>query len=151
MTALIKRCGGVFAVLLLAAATLVAAPEFANAQQAGQVPGNSLGAASDSEMWRAVRQGRDGFHLAPALYDGSETVPIDVTSFVGFFISRKGLSLAGLPDAGLFLYGDDGLYTLGLSAAGGRIGFDPTIRSDDSCSSFSVALRGRFRALLYFY
>ena len=104
-------------------------------------------------IWRAVRPGRDGFHLAPALYDGSDTVPIDVTSFVGFFISRKGLSLAGLPDAGLFLYGDDGLYTLGLSAAGGRIGFDPTIRFEHACSTFSDAQRGRFRPLwkVYYY
>jgi len=104
-------------------------------------------------IWRAVRQGRDGFHLAPELYDGTQTVPIDVTSFVGFFISRKGVSLAGLPDAGLFLYGDDGLYTLGLSAAGGRIGFDPNIRFEHACSTFSNAQRGRFRPLwkVYYY
>lgn len=104
-------------------------------------------------IWRTFRRGRDGFHLAPAAYEGREVVPIDVTSFVGFFISRRGLALAGLPDAGLFLYGDDGLYTLGLSKAGGRIGFDPEIRFEHDCSTFSDAQRGRFRPLwkAYYY
>lgn len=104
-------------------------------------------------IWRTARHGRDGFHLSPVAYEGADVLPIDVTSFVGFFISRRGLALAGLPDAGLFLYGDDGLYTLGLSAAGGRIGFDPTIRFEHACSTFSNAQRGRFRPLwkVYYY
>lgn len=104
-------------------------------------------------IWRTLRRGRDGFHLPPEAYAGDQIRPIDVTSFVGLFISRKGLALAGVPDAGLFLYGDDGLYTLGLSAAGGRIGFDPVIRFEHACSTFSDAQRGRFSPLwkVYYY
>jgi GT2 family glycosyltransferase len=104
-------------------------------------------------IWRVIRGGRDGFHIQPAAYEGKDIVPIDVTSFVGFFISRRGMDMAGLPDPGLFLYGDDGLYTLGLSAAGGRIGFDPTIRFEHACSTFENAQRGRFQPLwkVYYY
>lgn len=104
-------------------------------------------------IWRTARRGRDGFHLAPEAYVADQILPIDVTSFVGFFISRRGLDLAGMPDAGLFLYGDDGIYTLGLSAAGGRIGFDPAIRFEHACSTFSDAQRGQFRPLwkVYYY
>ncbi|MGJ8624459.1 MAG: glycosyltransferase [Yoonia sp.] len=71
--------------------------------------------------------GRQGFHLTSDQYDADDVIQIDVTSFVGFFISREGIALAGYPDAGLFIYGDDGIYTLGLSRAGGRIGFAPQI------------------------
>ena len=104
-------------------------------------------------IWRVIKGGRNGFHIRPAVYDDTAVVPIDVTSFVGFFISRRGLDLAGLPDPGLFLYGDDGLYTLGLSAAGGRIGFDPNVRFDHACSTFDDAQRGRFKPLwkVYYY
>ncbi len=102
---------------------------------------------------RTAVMGRDGFHLGPGAYAQSERLPIDVTSFVGFFISRAGIARAGLPDPGLFLYGDDGLYTLQLSASGGRIGFAPEIRFEHDCSTFSAAQRGRFRPLwkVYYY
>ncbi|MGX9357546.1 glycosyltransferase [Roseobacteraceae bacterium S113] len=70
-------------------------------------------------FWRTAARGRAGFHLGPEAYAGAAPVPIDVTSFVGFFISRAGIARAGYPEADLFLYGDDGLYTLGLSKAGG--------------------------------
>lgn len=104
-------------------------------------------------IWRLVKGGRNGFHIPPATYDGTVQVPIDVTSFVGFFISRRGLEMAGLPDPGFFLYGDDGLYTLGLSAAGGRICFDPNVRYDHACSTFDNVQRGGFTPLwkAYYY
>lgn len=102
---------------------------------------------------RVIKGGRNGFHIPPKTYEGTELVPIDVTSFVGFFISRRGLDLAGLPDPGLFLYGDDGLYTLGLSAVGGRICFDPNVQFEHACSTFDDAQRGRFKPLwkVYYY
>lgn len=98
-------------------------------------------------------QGRNGFHLPPSAYRESALCEIDVTSFVGFFISREGLDLAGLPDPGLFLYGDDGLYTLGLRRAGGRMVFDPSVRFEHDCSTFSAAQRGRFAPIwkVYYY
>ncbi|TMV94131.1 glycosyltransferase [Thioclava sp. BHET1] len=104
-------------------------------------------------FWRTLRRGRNGFHLSPDAYDADHDTAIDVTSFVGFFISRRGVELAGLPDPGLFLYGDDGLYTLGLSTRGGRIAFTPDIRFEHDCSTFASSQRGRFHPLwkVYYY
>ena len=80
---------------------------------------------------------RDGFHVDPAAYRGAERVEIDGASFVGLFLSRRVLEIAGLPDGGLFLYGDDTLYTLGLHRHGMRIAFDPCIRFEHDCSTFA--------------
>ena len=79
--------------------------------------------------------GRDGFHLSPADYDGVGRA-IDVTSFVGFFVSRRGIGKAGYPDGKLFVYGEDALFTLRLSRAGGRLWFAPQIRFEHDCSTF---------------
>lgn len=105
------------------------------------------------EFLRTVLSGRGGFHLTSDAYEADHGRPIDVTSFVGFFISRAGIARAGLPDPGLFLYGDDGLYTLGLTADGGRIGFEPSVRFVHDCSTFSTQQRGRFSPLwkVYYY
>jgi len=104
------------------------------------------------EFLRTLRLGRSGFHILPEVYAGKEIVPIDVTSFVGFFISRKGLDIAGEPDPSLFIYGDDGLYTLGLTQKGGKIGFCPTVQFEHDCSTFD-GQRGAFRPIwkAYFY
>lgn len=113
---------------------------------------------SRNPFWRgreflrtALGGGRSGFHIPPSAYDGPG-LQVDVTSFVGFFISRRALALAGWPDPRLFIYGDDGIYTLGLSAAGGRIGFEPGICFEHDLSTFSGSDR-RFRPLwkAYYY
>lgn len=95
--------------------------------------------------------GRGAFHLSPEAYEGP-ICKIDITSFVGFFVSRRGVQIAGYPDGGLFVYGDDGIYTLELSRAGGRIGFFPGVRFEHDCSTFA-GQRGRFRPLwkTYYY
>lgn len=90
--------------------------------------------------------GRDGFHLGPADYAADHPTSIDGTSFVGFFISRAGVALAGFPDGSLFIYGDDVLYTLGLTARGGRILFDPALRFEHAFTT-SVAGDSRMRPL----
>lgn len=97
---------------------------------------------SRNPFWRlpefirtALGGGRAGFHLDPAQYEGEGTA-IDVTSFVGFFISAEAIARIGYPDPSLFIYGDDGIYTLQLSAAGGRIGFEPGIRFEHDLTSF---------------
>ncbi|WP_375687117.1 glycosyltransferase [Pseudooceanicola sp. LIPI14-2-Ac024] len=97
--------------------------------------------------------GRDGFHLKPEAYAGQDIRPIDVTSFVGFFVSRKAVERAGYPDPGLFIYGDDGIYTLGLSASGDRLGFAPQVRFEHDCSTFASEQRGRFHPMwkVYYY
>lgn len=95
--------------------------------------------------------GRSGFHVQPADYRGPG-MQVDVTSFVGFFISGRAIARIGYPDPSLFIYGDDGLYTLGLTRAGGRIGFEPSVRFEHDLSTFQ-GQRGRFLPLwkAYYY
>ncbi|MCJ8334689.1 MAG: glycosyltransferase family 2 protein [Epibacterium sp.] len=105
--------------------------------------------------------GRGGFHLTPDAYQAAQGSPIDVTSFVGFFISARAIERVGYPDPALFIYGDDGIYTLGLSAAGGRIGFEPGLRFEHDLTSFqdgagqqgSAVQQGRLAPLwkVYYY
>ncbi len=92
---------------------------------------------------------RRGLHVRPGDYDGP-AIPVEVATFVGLFLSRAAIARAGYPDRRLFVYGDDGLYTLGLSQAGGRIGFVPSVRFQHDASTF----RGRrFQPLwkVYYY
>lgn len=81
-------------------------------------------------------RGRKGFHLADAAYGAeSPVLPVDMTSFVGFFLSRAALKAAGLPDPRLFIYGDDQLYTLQMRRRGLRIGFAPQVRFEHDTSA----------------
>lgn len=74
-------------------------------------------------------QGRRGFHLGDAAYrPDAPRIEVDMSSFVGLFLSRKAWQRAGLPDGRLFIYGDDQLYTLTMRRQGLRIGFAPEIR-----------------------
>ena len=76
-----------------------------------------------------VGRGRRGFHLADAAYrPDAPVVEVDMSSFVGLFLSRHALTVAGMPDERLFIYGDDQLYTLNMRRKGLRIGFAPGIR-----------------------
>ncbi|KZY30209.1 glycosyltransferase [Roseovarius sp. HI0049] len=102
---------------------------------------------------RTLREGRNGFHIPHDEYD-KDGCEIDVTSFVGFFISRRALEMAGFPDGRLFLYGDDGLYTLGLSRAGGRIAFQPQVAFEHDFTTFGgsgAATGQRFSPLWKIY
>lgn len=94
---------------------------------------------------------RNGFHITPADYRGPGRA-VDVASFVGLFVSRAAIGRVGYPDGRLFVYGEDGLFTLALSKAGGRIRFEPGIRFEHDCSTFD-GQRGRFRPLwkVYYY
>lgn len=84
----------------------------------------------------ALGGGRKGFHLKDTDYGAATVQQVDATSFVGLFLSRAAIAKAGLPDGRLFLYGDDVIYTLGLTRAGGRIGFAPWLRWEHECSTF---------------
>ncbi|WP_299421918.1 glycosyltransferase [uncultured Shimia sp.] len=97
------------------------------------------------------RGGRDGFHITPDDYQG-QPKQIDVSSFVGLFVSRAAVAKVGYPDGRLFVYGEDGLYTLTLSKAGGRIGFIPDLKFEHDCSTFGENDL-RFRPLwkVYYY
>lgn len=80
--------------------------------------------------------GRRGFHLPDAAFapDAPQT-DIDMSSFVGLFLSRRALAQAGYPDERLFLYGDDQLYTLQMRRKGLRIGFLPQVRFEHDTGS----------------
>lgn len=85
-------------------------------------------------------KGRAGFHLSNNDYrTGGPVVPVDMSSFVGLFLSRAALMRAGLPDPRLFIYGDDQLYTLQMRRMGLRIGFAPLIRFEHD----TAALQGK--------
>lgn len=80
--------------------------------------------------------GRRGFHLPDSAYaPEAPAVEIDMASFVGLFLSRAALAQAGYPDARLFIYGDDQLYTLQMRRKGLRIGFLPQIRFEHDTST----------------
>lgn len=85
---------------------------------------------------RTLLRARDGYHIPYDAYDAAEPLPIDLTSFVGLFLSRRMVEAAGYPDPGLFLYGDDVIYTLGLRRRGETILFDPALRFEHDCSTF---------------
>ena len=80
-------------------------------------------------LWRSVTGGgRDAFHLSPGDFEEPGTRRVDGASFVGFFVRAESVRRYGYPDASLFIYGDDAAYTLSMTKAGGRIGFDPSVR-----------------------
>jgi GT2 family glycosyltransferase len=87
-----------------------------------------------------TRGGRRGFHLADADF-APEAPPqwIDVASFVGFFVSRQAVAAAGLPDGGLYIYGDDVLYSLRLRRRGVRMAFLPQVRFEHDCGTLGPA------------
>ncbi|MFT4013677.1 MAG: glycosyltransferase [Paracoccus sp. (in: a-proteobacteria)] len=89
-----------------------------------------------AEFLRTLRGGRRGFHLADAAYlPEAPATAIDMTSFVGLFLSRVALARAGYPDERLFIYGDDQLYTLQMRRAGLRLGFLPQLRFEHDTAS----------------
>ncbi len=79
---------------------------------------------------------RNGYHIPYADYEADTPRPIDLTSFVGLFLSRRIVREAGFPEAKLFLYGDDVIYTLRLRRRGLKIRFDPRVRFEHDCSTF---------------
>lgn len=96
--------------------------------------------------------GRKGFHLADAAYDPQAApVAVDMASFVGLFLSRQAVALAGYPDERLFIYGDDQIYTLTLRQRGGRIGFLPQIRFEHDTISIQSDGRLVFRPIWKVY
>lgn len=101
----------------------------------------------------ALGGGRGAFHLNARDYAADAPVrAVDGASFVGLFLSRAAIERAGYPDGRLFVYGDDAIYTLGLTGAGGRIGFFPEIRFEHDSETLSQN-DGRFRPLwkVYYY
>lgn len=86
-------------------------------------------------LWKTLLKGRMGFHVSDAAYEEAGLKDIDAGSFVGLFVSRKVVEAVGYPDGRLFIYGDDVMYTLGLSKAGFRLVFAPSVRFEHDCSA----------------
>ncbi|MCW1931509.1 glycosyltransferase [Pararhodobacter zhoushanensis] len=83
--------------------------------------------------------GRGAFHLGPEDFATPGLRAIDGASFVGFFVRAAAVQRRGYPDPALFLYGDDAIYTMGLTKAGHRLGFDPSVRFEHDSSTYSAA------------
>ncbi|WP_177174661.1 glycosyltransferase [Loktanella fryxellensis] len=83
-----------------------------------------------------LRGTRSGFHLTDADFaPDAPAIPIDVASFVGYFVNARAWEKAGLPEGGLFIYGDDVLYSLRLRRAGFAMAFTPAIRFVHDCGT----------------
>ncbi|MDP5220752.1 glycosyltransferase [Ruegeria sp. 2205SS24-7] len=93
---------------------------------------------SPTRFLRTLTRGRDGYHIPRSAYDVEAPCPIDLTSFVGLFLSRQIVEDTGYPDPGLFLYGDDVIYTLTLRRRGWKILFDPALRFEHDFSTFEA-------------
>ncbi|SMR70623.1 Glycosyltransferase, GT2 family [Aliiroseovarius halocynthiae] len=103
------------------------------------------------EFAHKVVRGHRWLYLTPESYDLNAPTPIEMSSFVGFFISRRGIAMVGYPDPDLFIYGDDGIYTLDLAAKGGRMCFEPRIRFEHDMATFAGQQSGQFRPLWKLY
>lgn len=91
-------------------------------------------------IWKTLTRGnRAGFKLPDSAYQpDAGLTEVDNASFVGYFIARKAWRQAGLPEGGLFIYGDDVLYSLRLRKAGLRIMFQPNVRFVHDCGSMDA-------------
>jgi rhamnopyranosyl-N-acetylglucosaminyl-diphospho-decaprenol beta-1,3/1,4-galactofuranosyltransferase len=79
---------------------------------------------------------RAGFHLSDAAFaPNAGSVDIDVASFVGYFVSRDAVAKVGLPEGGLFIYGDDVLYSLRLRRAGLHMAMNPAVQFEHACGT----------------
>lgn len=89
----------------------------------------------------ALRRGaREAFHLPDRAYAADAApVGVDTASFVGCFVRRSVVDRIGLPDGGMFLYGDDVSFSLRARRAGFRILFAPALRFEHACRSLDGA------------
>ena len=114
---------------------------------------------SRNPFWQASRfvrtlfgGGRRGFHLADADFAPEAPVqPIDVASFVGFFLRRDAMVQAGYPDGRLFIYGDDVLYSLTARRAGVQMSFLPHVRFTHDCGTMGQGMIYRPLWKIYYH
>ena len=93
---------------------------------------------------RTALRGRVAFHLPDAaLAADAPARDVDGASFVGFFLARGAVVRAGLPEGGLFIYGDDVIYSLTLRRAGLVIRLQPEVRFEHDCVSLGTGLAVR--------
>nr|WP_295744785.1 glycosyltransferase [uncultured Acidocella sp.] len=113
----------------------------------------------DGSICPMNRPGMDIFHsplvLARALlrpgravglddeaYQGHAPLPVSFSSFVGLFVRCDLVrDVLGLPQADLFIYRDDSLYTMALTKAGYKLLFAPDLRFVHDCTTSSSGKR----------
>lgn len=86
----------------------------------------------------ALGGGRGAFHLGEAEFASPVPIAVDGGSFVGLFVSRRAVALAGVADGRLFVYAEDALFCHQLRNAGGRILFMPELHYTHDCASFDA-------------
>lgn len=94
------------------------------------------------KIWATLVKGnRAGFKVGDATYaPGAGLIEVDNASFVGYLVSRVGRLQAGLPEGGLFIYGDDVLYSLRLRRKGLKLIFAPQLRFTHDCGTLDAHL-----------
>lgn len=76
------------------------------------------------------------FAIDLTAYEKDKPLPVDYSSFVGFFVRAKLVrGPLGLPQTDLFIYADDSLYTWKLRCLGWNILFVPNVRFYHDCST----------------
>jgi rhamnopyranosyl-N-acetylglucosaminyl-diphospho-decaprenol beta-1,3/1,4-galactofuranosyltransferase len=95
---------------------------------------------SFSSFLRTTLKGSKGFHITDDEYKSGKTHPVDWCSFVGCFIKCSIMpGELGYPQKELFLYGDDVMYTLGITNRGYSLLFAPDIVFYHDCETIDTA------------
>lgn len=118
---------------IVAASVYLKTGEIAEMNRPWVNPFRSIGS-----FFRAVSQGRAGYHIHDEAYARSTPTRVDGASFVGLFLSHDVLKDMGFPDGRLFIYGDDVIYTLQATKLGSKICFDPQIEFEHDCETGST-------------
>lgn len=94
-----------------------------------------------SRFVRACFQGKAGYYVSDQKMRGTDQLPVDFATFVGFFVSKEALLTVGLPDPLFFLYCDDLEYCLRLRRAGFQLVLDPSLKFLHDCGTFPTGRR----------
>lgn len=79
---------------------------------------------------------REAFHVPNSAYQEQKSLSIDSSSFVGFFIKSEWVARLPPLNPDLFIYGDDMLYSLAFTKAGGKAFFLPQVKFGHDCTAF---------------
>lgn len=77
---------------------------------------------------------REAFHVPNSAYQEQKSLSIDSSSFVGFFIKSEWVARLPPLNPDLFIYGDDMLYSLVFTKAGGKHLFLSTVKFNHACT-----------------
>lgn len=78
---------------------------------------------------------KESIYIPSSVYREEKTIPIDASTFVGFFMRTSMIKKVGLPRTELFIYADDLIYTLGLTQKGYRHLLVPSLKFIHDCNT----------------